>query len=230
MEEVRISRYKIQSAIDQILEKNNSRAEVADVDVPKDKSCSTTVFIRGDIFLNELNDIGRAFGDDSILVAAGDSSDEIALYLCPSRDPDLNNLTEADDDECDWGEQKTPCIPADIRHVGRFPDSEDIIIPGTKCNVSNTEMCQQIVDWMKETGHTPIVFIRLEDGVHAEVSKVYDLRIKDMLTRGKAIGADARRYTFDKSSFPYPIGGSICVRVTCDETGRSDMYSLEFFV
>lgn len=127
-------------------------------------------------------------------------------------------------------EEQKPCIPGDMRHAARFPDSEDVIIPGTEQRVSNTEMCQQIVAWMKETGHMPIVYIRLEDGVHVEVSEVYDRRIKAVIAEGKAIGADARRYTFDKDSEPYPICSDICVRATCDETDRSDLYGLSFFV
>ena len=89
---------------------------------------------------------------------------------------------------------------------------------------------EQILKWMWETGHMPIVYLWLDDGVHVEVSDVYDRRIKAVIQKGKAIGADARSYTFDEGGDLWPIGSDICIRATCEETGRSDMYGLNFFV
>jgi len=87
-----------------------------------------------------------------------------------------------------------------------------------------------VVAWMKETGHYPIVYIRLDDGVHVEVSDIYDQKVRDVLERGEAVGGDGRKYKIENPDNIFPIGDSICVRATCIETGRSDAYGLDFFV
>ncbi len=190
------------------------------------------VELAGSIYTDELNEISRGVCDRLINVSATDY-DEIQLFFKPGNH-DPKEFDDNDDyDDYDYQEQDedtTPRIPDNMRHTDRFPDAEDIVIPGTEQRVSNTEMCEQILKWMQDTGHMPIVYVRLDDGVHVEVSDVYDRRIKAVIQEGKAIGADARRYTFDKDCKPWPIGGDICVRATCDETGRSDMYGLSFFV
>lgn len=192
-----------------------------------------SVDIEGDIFSDELNKIACGVRDKFINVSAN-CEGELNLFFKPdNRDPKEFGYTDDDkDDEPEPEEEDRPltAIPDDMRHTARFPDSEDVIIPGTEQRVSNTEQCQQIMKWMQETGHMPIVYVRLDDGVHVEVSEVYDRRIKAVIKEGKAIGADARRYTFDEGGDLWPIGSDICIRATCDETGRSDMYGLSFFV
>ena len=91
-------------------------------------------------------------------------------------------------------------------------------------------MCDQIKTWMKETGDIPIVYLRLDDGVHIEVSDIYECKVRDILERGQAVGADGRRYSIEQPDNIFPVGSSICVRATCIETGRSDIYGLDFFV
>lgn len=190
-----------------------------------------TVKFNNDINLSTVNEIARKVGCKYISIGAED--DYPTLFFQPGRSDDESWDNDDDDyDEPEPEEEDRPltAIPDDMRHTARFPDSEDVIIPGTEQRVSNTEQCQQIMKWMQDTGHMPIVYVRLDDGVHAEVSDVYDRRIKAVIHEGKAIGADARRYTFDEGGDLWPIGSDICVRATCDETGRSDMYGLSFFV
>lgn len=189
-----------------------------------------TVKFNNDIGLSTVNEIARKVGSKYITIGAED--DYPTLFFSPGMSDDEDWDTD-DEDDYDYQEQEedtTPRIPDNMRHTDRFPDAEDIVIPGTEQRVSNTEMCEQILKWMRETGRMPIVYLRLEDGVHVEVSEVYDRRIKAVIANGKAIGADARRYTFDEGGDLWPIGSDICVRATCDETGRSDMYGLSFFV
>ena len=188
-----------------------------------------SVDLKGEIFPAELSEIARGVRDKFVCVSASDYG-ELNLYFKTDSTAPNEFDDAADDNQEPEEEETTPRIPDDMRHTSRFPDAEDIVIPGTERRVSNTEMCEQILKWMQETGHMPFVYLRLDDGVHVEVSEVYDRRIKAVIQEGKAIGADARRYTFDKNSKPYPIGSDICVRATCDETGRSDMYGLSFFV
>lgn len=188
-----------------------------------------TVKLNNYVSLSTLNAIARKVGSKYITV--GTEDDMLTLFFKPGicSDDDFD-----DDDIDDYQEPRKdemPAIPEDMRHTDRFPDAEDIVIPDTEQRVSNTEQCEQIVAWMKDTGRMPIVYIRLDDGIHVEVSAVFDRRIKAILAEGKAIGADARRYTFEKGgSDLWPIGSDICVRAICDETGRSDMYGLGFFV
>lgn len=190
-----------------------------------------TVKFNNDIVLSTVNKIARKVGCKYISIGAED--DYPTLFFRPALGDDEN--WNNDDDDYDYQEPAEEdrfltAIPDDMRHTDRFPDSEDVIIPGTEQRVSNTEQSKQIMKWIQETGHMPIVYVRLDDGVHAEVSDVYDRRIKDVIQEGKAIGVDARRYTFDEGGDLWPIGSGICIRATCEETGRSDMYGLSFFV
>ena len=198
----------VQKAIEQVISEEN-RLEVTEVE-PFEKYF--TVKFNNDIDLSTVNEIARKVGSKYITIGAED--DYPTLFFQPGQN-DNEDWDTADNDDHDYQEpeeESAPALPDNMRHTDRFPDAEDIVIPGTEQRVSNTEMCEQILKWMQETGHMPIVYLRLDDGVHIE------------------IGADARRYTFDKDSKPWPIGSDICVRATCDETGRSDMYGLSFFV
>ena len=73
-------------------------------------------------------------------------------------------------------------------------------------------------------------YLRLDDGVHVEVSDIYDQKVRDVLERGEAVGGDGRKYKIENPENIFPIGDSICVRATCIETGRGDVYGLDFFV
>lgn len=217
----------VQEAIEQVIGAERG-LEVTDVEPFKEYF---TVKFNNDIDLSTVNEIARKVGCKYITIGAED--DYPTLFFQPGRSDDESCDNDNDDYDCQVSEEEegaTPRIPDNMRHTDRFPDAEDIVIPGTEQRVSNTEMCEQIVKWMQETGHMPIVYVRLDDGVHVEVSEVYDRRIKAVIREGKAIGADARRYTFDEGGDLWPIGSDICVRATCDETGRSDMYGLSFFV
>lgn len=217
----------IETMVEEVIaEQNENGVSVESVETYEDYF---TVKLNNDVSLSTLNAIARKVGSKYISVGAED--DMLTLFFKPGicSDDDFD-----DDDIDDYQEPRkdeTPAIPEDMRHTDRFPDAEDIVIPDTEQRVSNTEQCEQIVAWMKDTGRMPLVYIRLDDGIHVEVSAVFDRRIKAVLAEGKAIGADARRYTFEKGgSDLWPIGGDICVRAICDETGRSDMYGLGFFV
>ena len=171
--------------------------------------------------MNVLKDIAEAVGAEPIVSA--EEYNEIGLFF---RIPDADKAGSDEDEP----EEAAPAIPADMRHKEEFYDSEDIVIPGTELKRSNTEQNEQIMAWMKETGHYPIVYLRLDDGVHVEVSDIYDQKVRDVLERGEAVGGDGRKYKIENPDNIFPIGSSICVRATCIETGRGDVYGLDFFV
>jgi len=117
----------------------------------------------------------------------------------------------------------------ELYHKDQFYDVQDVVIPGTKERRSRTEENEQVINWMKETGRIPITYMRERDGVHVEVSKIFEAKVKDVLQRGTAIGADGRKFTIENPDNLFPIGSDICVRAT-PEGGTSDAYSLDFFV
>lgn len=217
----------IEIMVEEVIAENERGVSVESVEPYKDYF---TVKLNNDVNLSTLNAIARKVGSKHITVGA--EGYMLTLFfkpgICSDDDFDDDDIDQIEESE---EEDEAPAIPENMRHTDRFPDAKDIVIPGTELRVSNTEQCEQIVVWMKETGRIPIVFVRLEDGVHVEVSDVFDRRIKAVLAEGHAIGADARRYTFEKGGSDFwPIGGAICVRAICDETGRSDVYGLAFFV
>lgn len=183
-----------------------------------------TVIIGGDVWLKTLKAIAKAVGDEPII--GGEDSGQLNLFF---RIPDADKVGSEDDDDDEQEEDRKPAIPADMRHKDEFYDSEDIVIPGTEVKRSNSEQNEQVVAWMKETGRYPIVYIRLDDGVHVEVSDIYDRKVSDLLERGEAVGGDDRKYKIENPENIFPIGDSICVRATCIETGRNDAYGLDFF-
>lgn len=188
-----------------------------------------SVILEGDMSVRSFKAIAKAVGDD--LIISGEGSNQICLFF---RTPEEDKVgTGGDDDDDDYAEPEetaAPAIPDYMRHKDEFYDSEDMVIPGTEMNCSNTEQCEKIKAWMKETSHIPIVYVRLEDGLHVEVSNIYDRKIKDVLERGEAVGGDGRKYRIENPDDIFPIGSNICVRATCVETGRSDAYGLDFFV
>lgn len=220
MNERKMTIGEIEKIVEKVLSENACDTTVSSVE-PNSDGDYCTVVLNGDVWLNVLNGIAKAVGDDPIV--SGEEYDSINLFF---RIPDADK-TGADNDE---PEESAPAIPADMRHKEEFYDSEDIVIPGTEVKRSRTEENEQVAAWMKETGHYPIVYIRLDDGVHVEVSDIYDQKVRDILERGEAVGGDGRKYKIENPDNIFPIGDSICVRATCIETGRGDVYGLDFFV
>lgn len=220
MSERKMTIGEVEQIVEKVLSENACDATVASVE-PNSDGDYCTVVLDGDVWLNVLNGIAKAVGDDPII--SGEEYNEINLFF---RIPDADKAG-SDEDET---EKAAPAIPADMRHKYEFYDSEEIVIPGTEVKRSNTEQNEQIMAWMKETGHYPIVYLRLDDGVHVEVSDIYDQKVRDVLERGEAVGGDGRKYKIENPDNIFPIGDNICVRATCIETGRGDVYGLDFFV
>lgn len=218
MKERKMTIGEVEQIVENVL--NGSDATMVSIE-PDSIGDYCTVILDGNVGLDALNAIAKAVGDDPIV--CGEEYNEISLSFC------IPETGKADSDE-DETEESAPAIPADMRHKEEFYDSEDIVIPGTEVKRSNTEQNEQIMAWMKETGHYPIVYLRLDDGVHVEVSDIYDQKIRDVLKRGEAVGGDGRKYKLENTENIFPIGDSICVRTTCIETGRCDVYGLDFFV
>lgn len=220
MNERKMTIGEVEKIVEKVLSENACNATVASIKPNRDGDYCT-VILDGDVWLNVLKGIAEAVGDEPII--SGEEYNEINLFF---RIPEAG---KADSDE-DESEESTPAIPADMRHKEEFYDSEEIVIPGTEVKRSNTEQNEQIMAWMKETGHYPIVYIRLDDGVHVEVSDIFDQKVRDVLERGEAVGGDGRKYKIENPDNIFPIGDSICVRATCIETGRGDVYGLDFLV
>lgn len=212
---------EVKQIVEKVLSENKCDATVSSVEPNRDGDYCT-VILYGDVWLSVLNAIAKAVGDDPII--SGEEWNEISLFF---RIPDADKGGIGYDNH---EKKAAPAIPDDMRHKKKFYDSEDIVIPGTEVKRSNTEQNEQIMAWMKETGHYPIVYLRLDDGVHVEVSDVYDQKVRDILERGEAVGGDGRKYKIENPDNIFPIGDSICVRATCIETGRGDVYGLNFFV
>ena len=212
---------EVKQIVEKVLSEKKCDATLESVEPNRDGDYCT-VILGGDVWLNVLNGIAKAVGDEPIV--SGEEYNEINLFF---RIPDAD---KAGVGGYNHKEEAAPAIPACMRHKEEFYDSEDIVIPGTELKRSNTEQNEQIVAWMKETGHYPIVYIRLDDGVHVEVSDIYDQKVRDVLERGEAVGGDGRKYKIENPDNIFPVGGSICVRATCIEAGRCDVYGLDFFV
>lgn len=213
---------EVEQIVEKVLSENACDATVASVE-PNSDGDYCTVVLNGDVWLNVLNGIAKAVGDEPIF--SGEKYNSINLFF---RIPDADKAGVGGYNKPE--DNAAPSIPADMRHKEEFYDSEDIVIPGTEVKRSRTEENEQVVAWMKETGHYPIVYIRLDDGVHVEVSDIYDQKVRDVLKRGEAVGGDGRKYKFENPENIFPIGDSICVRATCIETNRGDAYGLDFFV
>ncbi len=191
---------------------------------PSNSGDYCSVVLDGDVMLETLRVLAKTVGDEPII--GGEDSGQINLFF---RIPDADEVGCGDDDD-EQEEERKPAIPDDIRHKDEFYDSEDVVIPGTEMNCSNTEQCEKIKAWIKETGHYPIVYVRLDDGLHVEVSDIYDRKVSDVLEREEVVGGDGRKYKIENPDDLFAIGSSICVRATCIETGRNDAYDLDFFV
>ena len=221
MNERKMTIGEVEQIVEKVLSENACDATVSSVE-PNSNGDYCTVILGGDVWLNVLKGIAEAVGDEPIV--SGEEYNEISLFF---RIPDADKGGIGYDNH---EEKSAPAIPDDMRHKEEFYDSEDIVIPGTEVKRSNTEQNEQIMAWMKEMNCYPIVFIRLDDGVHVEVSDIYDQKVRDVLERGEAVGGDGRKYKIENPDNIFPIGDSICVRATCIETGRGDVYGLDFFV
>ena len=220
MNERKMTIGEVEQIVEKVLSENACDATVESVE-PNCDGDYCTVVLNGDVWLNVLNAIAKTVGDEPIV--SGEGYNQINLFF---RIPDADKAGSDNDEP----EESTPAIPADMRHKEEFYDSEEIVIPDTEVKRSRTEENEQVVAWMKETGHYPIVYLRLDDGVHVEVSDIYDQKVRDVLERGEAVGGDGRKYKIENPDNIFPIGSSICVRATCIETGRGDAYGLDFFV
>ena len=222
MNERKMTIGEVEQIVEKVLSENACDATVASVE-PNSDGDYCTVVLDGDVWLNVLNGIAKAVGDEPIV--SGEEYNSINLFF---RIPNADKAGVGGYNKPE--ENAAPSIPADMRHKEEFYDSEEIIIPGTEVKRSRTEDNKQVVAWMKETGHYPIVYLRLNDGVHVEVSDIYDQKVRDVLERGEAVGGDGRKYKIENPDNIFPIGDSICVRATCIETNRGDAYGLDFFV
>ena len=222
MNERKMTIGEVEQIVEKVLSENACDATVASVE-PNSDGDYCTVVLDGDVWLNVLNGIAKAVGDEPIV--SGEEYNSINLFF---RIPNADKAGVGGYNKPE--ENAAPSIPADMRHKEEFYDSEDIVIPGTEVKRSRTEENEQVVAWMKETGHYPVVYLRLDDGVHVEVSDIYDKKVRDALERGEAVGGDGRKYKIENPENIFPIGDSICVRATCIETDRGDVYGLDFFV
>ena len=221
MNERKMTIGEVEQIVEKVLSENACDATVASVE-PNSDGDYCTVVLDGDVWLNVLNGIAKAVGDEPIV--GGEEYNSINLFF---RIPNADKAGIGYDNH---EKKSAPAIPADMRHKYEFYDSEEIVIPGTEVKRCNTEQNEQIMAWMKGTGHYPIVYLRLDDGVHVEVSDIYDRKVRDVLKRGEAVGGDGRKYKIENPDNIFPIGDNICVRATCIETGRGDVYGLDFFV
>lgn len=206
-----------------LISENNAFVESVE---PNSDGDYCLVVIEGDVSLETLKAIAKAVGDEPII--GGQDYNQLYLFFRIPTEDEVNSGDDDDDDESE--EDKAPRIPENMRHDEEYYDSKDVVIPGTEMKRSNTEQNEQIMAWMKETGHYPIVYLRLDDGLHVEVSDIYDRKAKDVLTRDEVVGNDGRKYKLENPDNLFPIGDNICVRATCIETGRGDVYGLDFFV
>lgn len=223
MERVKLTIDEVEALVKNVLMcENNVTVESVE---PNSDGEYCTVILDGDINLSTLNAIKKAVGDEPII--GGEDYNKINLFF---RIPSENDINTGEDDETESEKKSVPAISEELRHKDEFYDSEDVVIPGTEINCSNTEQCEIIKAWMKETGHIPIIYIRLEDGLHVEVSKLYDRKARNVLSHSEAVGGDARIYKIENPDELFPIGSSICVRATCIDTGHNDVYDLNFFI
>lgn len=115
-------------------------------------------------------------------------------------------------------------------HKKQFRDAKEIVIPDTMQRVSNTQQNEQIKAWMSETGHLPMMYSREDDGIHCEISKLFEARIRVAFEQGFAIGADGRRYKLSKSDEVFPMCSSICIKAIPDGEKHAEAYDITFFV
>ncbi len=228
MNERKMTIGEVEQIVENVLSENERGVTVASVE-PENDGDYCTVILEGDVNLNTLKALSKAIGNDYISIG-GEGYSQLNLFFRIPGESAAGNGSDDEDDNDEQDDNAAPAIPAGMRHKEDFYDSEDVIIPGTEVRRSRTEENEQVVAWMRETGHYPIVYIRLDDGVHVEVSDIYDKKVRDVLERGEAVGGDGRKYKIEDPDNIFPVGDSICVRATCIETNSGDVYGLDFFV
>ena len=170
MNERKMSIGEVEQIVEKVLSENACDATVASIE-PNSDGDYCTVVLNGDVWMNVLNGIAKAVGDEPIV--SGEEYNQINLFF---RIPEADKAGVGGSVKHE--EKDAPAIPADMRHKYEFYDSEEFVIPGTELKRSNTEQNEQIMAWMKETGHYTIVYLRLDDGVHVEVSDIYDQKVR----------------------------------------------------
>jgi hypothetical protein len=118
----------------------------------------------------------------------------------------------------------------ELEHKEQFHDVKEVVIPGTKERVSNTQQNEQITKWMAKTGHLPLMYQRERDGIHCEISELFEKRIYAAFEQGSAIGEDGRKYTLGEADETFPMCGSICIRATPEGEEHGEAYDITFFV
>lgn len=216
--ELKLTKTKVMKAVEQILLDNNSSGDIADVKLPNDSSPCLNITLFGDLFLDEINDIAQAFGDERALITS-DEYKALTMTMIPTKDPTAENKEEDD---------QAPHI--ELHHKDLFPDVQEDILPDTEVKVSNTEMCEQILMWMDETERIPLYYEWCYDGIHVEVSETAEAKMKYVLQNGAGLGMDGRKYTIEKPGNLFPMGGSICVRAIPEGEEHGEAYALDFFI
>ncbi len=179
-----------------------------------------SVLLDGDVSIQTINAISEKFCDPYMIVGAEEYGTLSLLFNPHNEDSEGNSSYDPE-------EKHNPHM--ELHHQDQYGDCEEAVIPATATRVSNTEQNEQIKAWMKEVDRIPLSYVRLEDGIHCELSDTFERKIKAILEEDSAVGNDGRKYKFEDSYNIFPVCGSICVRATCIESGRSDVYSLDFF-
>lgn len=217
---------EVRSLIEEVI------SEERGIEVESVEQCSSddsyfSVILNGDITLSTLNKIARKMGSDYVSVGA-EEFNRLSLFIMPEETDD-DGGTDYDPYEEERDElARQPHL--ELKHKDRFYDVWDDVVPGTDIRRSRTEECELLMKYVNASGHLPIYFMRLDDGIHMEQSEAFTAKARAILAEGHAIGFDGRHYTFENPDNLFPIGSDICVRAICDETGRSDAYGLSFFI
>ena len=228
MDKFNLTEEEVKLAINLVFAENELSSSLAEkVKLPAHTNGSMVVSINGGMYLSEINAIGELFGDDDILIEA-DEREYINLFLIPQKVPVVKS-----EENQELHEDQDPHI--ELHHKDRFDDAEELVIPGTETRVGHTEMCEQIMAWVKQSGRYPLYWQRLDDGVHVEVSELADERIKHVLEQREAVGLDGVTYAikFDPANDEVSLtamGGSICAKAEPANGGSTDWYGLDFFI
>ena len=227
MDTFNLTEEEVKQVINLVFAENESTSLAVKVKLPDHTNGSMVVSINGGMYLSEINAIGELFGNDDILIDA-DEREYINLFLIPRKEPDVTS-----EENQELHEDQEPHI--ELHHKDRFKDVEELVIPGTETRVGHTEMCEQIMAWVKQSGRYPLYWQRLDDGVHVEVSELADERIKHVLEQREAVGLDGVTYAikFDPATYEVSLtamGGSICAKAEPANGGSTDWYGLDFFI
>ena len=215
--ELKLTKTKVRKAVEKILHDNYSSGDIADVKLPNDSSPCLNITLLGELFLDKINDIAQAFGDERAMITS-DEYNTLTMTMIPTKDPTAENEEE----------DQAPHIK--LRHKDQFPDVQEDIIPDTEVKVSNTEMRAQILMWMDEAERIPLYYEWCYDGIHVEVSETAETKMRYVLQNGAGLGKDGRKYTIEKPGNLFPMGSSICVMAIPEGEEHSEAYNLGFFI